>query len=72
MLKPALLAGALAIAFSFPVAAQGCQTLPEVQAILDGNEMTHTMAPETDVAGFLEGTVKAVLGTVPEGVTPCW
>lgn len=69
MFKLALLAGALAIAFSFPVSAQGCQTLPEVQAILDGNEMTHTMVPEKDVAGFLEGTVKAVLGQVPEGVT---
>ncbi len=63
------LAGAFALALSTAVAAQECQTLPEVQAILDGNEMTHTMVPEKDVAGFLEGTVRPVLGTVPEGVT---
>jgi hypothetical protein len=70
MFKLALLAGALAIAFSFPVSAQGCQTLPEVQAILDGNEMTHTMVPEKDMADFIENTVKpALFGTVPEGVT---
>jgi len=63
------LAGAFALALSFPVAAQECQSLTEVQAILDGNKMTHTVIPADEIAGFLEGTAKPVMGEVPEGVT---
>ena len=62
------LAGALALAlFTAPVVAQECQSLPEVQAILDGNGMTHTMVPADDMAGFLEGTVEPIVGELPDG-----
>lgn len=69
MFKSAMLAGALALALSFPVVAQECDTLDAVKLMLDTNGMTYTEVPADDVAGFLDGTVKAVLGEVPSGVT---
>ena len=69
-MKNLLIAGALALAlFSAPVAAQECDTLDYVKSLLDGNGMTYTEIPADEVQGFLDGTVKAVLGEVPAGVT---
>jgi hypothetical protein len=69
-MKNLVIAGALALAlFSAPVAAQECDTLDYVKSLLDGNGMTYTEVPANEVQGFLDGTVKTVLGQVPEGVT---
>ncbi len=68
MFKSAMLAGALALALSFPVAAQECTTMNDVKAILK-DPSTYTEVPTDEMQGFLNGTVKAVLGEVPAGVT---
>lgn len=69
-MKNLLIAGALAFAlFSAPVAAQECDTLDSVKAILDEGKIVYTEVPAAEVQGFLDGTVKAVLGEVPAGVT---